>query len=61
MKCQGQPYRSAHPLKCEFHALASLNKFGLASSRHDLVLPAKGTAVPLDYRIVFTDWTASSQ
>ncbi|XP_015772535.1 PREDICTED: uncharacterized protein LOC107350811 [Acropora digitifera] len=22
MKCQGQPYRSAHPLTCEFHALA---------------------------------------
>ena len=22
MKCQGQPYRSAHPLKCEFHGLA---------------------------------------
>ena len=22
MKCPGQPYRSTHPLKCEFHALA---------------------------------------
>ena len=22
MKCQGQPYCSAHPLKCQFHALA---------------------------------------
>ena len=22
MKCQGQPYRSAHPLKCQFHGLA---------------------------------------
>ena len=22
MKCPGQPYRSAHPLKCEFHGLA---------------------------------------
>ena len=22
MKCQGQPYRSAHPVKCQFHGLA---------------------------------------